>query len=101
MLGVALQKNAVERFLSSLPLVGSLERVLFGQAFAMEMVSSHRVLCQVSESQTNILKFTPPLVIDESQCARVVGALDATLFTLHNATSPTLSGALRAIKQVS
>ncbi len=100
MLGVALHKDFAERFLSQLPLIGSLERVLFGQAFAMEMLARHCVLCQVTDSRSNILKFTPPLVIDESQCAKVVAAFDATLHTLSGIASPMLHGTLRALNQL-
>ncbi len=100
MLGVALHKDFAERFLSQLPLIGSLERVLFGQAFAMKMLESHRVLCQVTDSRSNILKFTPPLVIDESQCARVVAAFDATLHTLSGIASPLLHGTFYALNRL-
>lgn len=79
MLGVPLRKSAAERIVSRIPLVGPLESLAFGQAFVMELLSEHAVLCQVTESHSNILKFTPPLVIEESQCAEVAAAVDATL----------------------
>lgn len=100
MLGVALQKDFTERVLSTLPVVGALERVLFGQAFAMEMLATHRVLCQVTESRSNVLKFTPPLVIDDAQCAHVIHALDSTLTALTGIASPLLRGAFRALRQL-
>ncbi len=98
MLGLALRKSAAERFLSSMPLVGSLEKLAFGQAFVMEMLAAHAVLCQVTESHTNILKFTPPLVIDEQHCTRVVEAMDATLAKLGTGCSATVHGTLRVAR---
>jgi len=98
MLGLALRKSAAERFLAGLPLVGSLERLAFGQAFVMELLATHAILCQVTESHTDILKFTPPLVIDEQQCVRLVDAVDATLAKLGGGVSATLQAALRVSK---
>jgi ornithine--oxo-acid transaminase len=98
MLGIPLRKSWAERFLSRIPLVGALEKLAFGQAFAMEMLVSHAVLCQVTESHTNILKFTPPLVIDDAHCTRVVEAFDATLAELGGGASATIRGAAYAAR---
>jgi ABC-type Fe3+/spermidine/putrescine transport system ATPase subunit len=60
----------------------------------MELLAEHAVLCQVTESHSNILKFTPPLVIDEDQCSDVVTAVDATLRRLANGVSASI-GSMR------
>lgn len=98
LLGIPLKKSAAEGFLARLPLVGSVEQLAFGQSFAMELLATHGVLCQVTDSHTNLLKFTPPLVIEESQCDRVVEAVDATMATLCGGLRATATGALHAIK---
>lgn len=100
MLGIPLQKSTAERLLSGIPLVGALEKLAFGQAFVMEMLVSHGVLCQVTESHTNILKFTPPLVIDDAHCTRVVEALDATLAEVGKGVSATIRGAAYAARNL-
>ncbi len=98
MLGVSLRKSSAENLLASLPVIGSLEELAFGQAFVMEMLATHAVLCQVTESHTNILKFTPPLVVREPECARVVAALDATCRKLSSGVSASVRGALHAVR---
>jgi acetylornithine/succinyldiaminopimelate/putrescine aminotransferase len=94
MLGMPLRKSPSEKFISRIPIVGPLEELSFGQAFVMELLAEHAVLCQVTESHSNILKFTPPLVIDEDQCSDVVTAVDATLRRLANGVSASI-GSMR------
>lgn len=94
MLGMPLRKSPSEKFISRIPIVGPLEELSFGQAFVMELLAEHAVLCQVTESHSNILKFTPPLVIDEEQCSDVATAVDATLRRLANGVSASI-GSMR------
>lgn len=98
MLGVALRKGAAERAMAALPLVGGLERVLFGQAFAMEMLDQHRILCQVTDSESNLLKFTPPLIVSEDQVARAVRAADQTFEALGGGAKAMRSGIGRVMR---
>lgn len=98
MLGVALRKSAAERFLSGLPFVGPLERLAFGQAFVMEMLAKHAVLCQVTESHSDVLKLTPPIVIAEAQCMHVLSALDATLGKLGAGAAASIHGIAHAAR---
>ncbi len=100
MLGIALKKSASERLIARLPLIGGYERLVFGQAFVMEMLVTHSILCQVTDSETNVMKFTPPLVIDDAQCRSIVSAVDATLEKLGRGLCASASGTMRALRQV-
>lgn len=97
-IGIPLRKSATEKIAARLPLLGSLEQLAFGQSFAMELLETHGVLCQVTDSHTNLLKFTPPLVIDEAQSDAVVRAVDATFASLSGGLRATATGALRAFR---
>ncbi len=96
MLGLALEKGALERAVAEIPAIGALEHLLFGQAFAMHLLSPHGILCQVSDSQSNVLKFTPPLVITSDACDRIVRALNETFTKFSGPSGPFVGG----IKQV-
>ncbi|MCE9620205.1 MAG: aspartate aminotransferase family protein [Planctomycetes bacterium] len=97
MIGVGLDKGSVERAIAAIPGLGSLERSLFGQAFAMEILARHRVLSQVTDHESNVLKFTPPLVIGPGECDRVILALDETLARLSGTSTPFLRGITRVL----
>ncbi len=97
MLGIGLHKDFAERLLASIPLLGNLERVLFGQAFTMELLAEHRILCQVSDSHSNILKFTPPLVIDDASCAQLIQSVNAVFAKFESPGSASLHGAARVV----
>jgi ornithine--oxo-acid transaminase len=97
-LGFPLRKSASEKMLARLPLLGSLEQLAFGQSFAMELLETHGVLCQVTDSHTNLLKFTPPLTIDAAQCDAVVRAVDATFGSLSGGLRATATGAMHALR---
>jgi len=99
-LGFPLRKSAAEQAVARLPVLGPLEQVAFGQSFAMELLETHGVLCQVTDSHTNLLKFTPPLVIDEAQCDAVVRAVDATFGSLSGGLRATATGAMHALRNV-
>ena len=86
MLGVPLGRSASERWLASLPGIGALEGLLFGQAFVMEMFGAHRVMTQVTGGRSDLLKFTPPLVCAPEQVDAVAAAFEATCARL--ATGP-------------
>ncbi len=98
MLGVALRKSEAEQVLSEIPWLGALEKLTFGQGFVMEMLHTHSVLCQVTESHSNILKFTPPLVIEDREIAQVIEALDATLTKLGGGLSASAHAMLQAAR---
>lgn len=96
--GIPLKKSDAERFVARLPVIGGLEQLAFGQSFAMELLAAHGVLCQVTDSHANLLKFTPPLVIEESQCDAVVRAVDATMGSLSGGLRATTAGVLRVLR---
>ena len=100
MLGLALRKSATEEFMARMPLIGALERLAYGQAFVMEMLERHGVLAQVSDSKSNLIKFTPPLVINGSQCGAVLAAVDATLGRLGRGPAATVHGTVAVLRNL-
>ena len=95
MLGLELRRGATERAISNLPGIGSFEKLLFGQSFAMELLATHRILSQVSDSQSNLLKLTPPLVISQAECFQVVSSLSETFSRLSGPSAPFINGIKR------
>jgi len=64
----------------------ALEKVqegLFAQMVVMGLMHDHRLLTQVSGHRVNIIKFLPPLNIDEVQIDYALGALDKVLAAAH------------------
>ncbi len=100
MLGITLEKSVWEKQISTIPVIGSLERVLFGQAFTMELLSSHRILCQVTDSESNVLKFTPPLIVGSSECDQIVSAVDATFARFAKSAVPFVLGMKQVLKNL-
>ena len=100
MLGITLEKSGFEKTISTIPVLGSLERVLFGQAFAMELLATHRILCQVTDSQSNVLKFTPPLIIGIKECDCIVAAVNATFERFAKSSGPFVLGMKQVLKNL-
>jgi ornithine--oxo-acid transaminase len=49
---------------------------LFSQLVAIPLFTEHRILTQVAGHRTNVIKATPPLVVDEPQVRRFAAALE-------------------------
>jgi acetylornithine/succinyldiaminopimelate/putrescine aminotransferase len=98
MIGVSLQPPLGDRLLARLPSIGTIARHAFGQAFVMNLLERHRVLCQVTESTTNVLKFTPPLVVSSEQCERLVCAIEDSLVAL--SPSPATAGVAKVVRNL-
>ena len=96
MIGLELRRGETESVISKIPGIGSFEKLLFGQSFAMDLLATHRILSQVTDSQSNVLKITPPLVICEGECNRIVSALSETFHRHSWPSAPFING----IKQV-
>jgi len=52
---------------------------MFAQLVAVSLFKDHRILAQVAGHRMNVLKATPPLVVDDDDIARFADALDAIL----------------------
>lgn len=98
MIGISLRPPLTDRLIARVPSVGTVARHAFGQAFVMELLEQHRVLCQVTESTTNVLKFTPPLVVSSEQCDRLTSAIEASLAAL--GPSPAAAGVAKVIRNL-
>ena len=98
LVGVELRQGWFERLAESVPLLGDLARPVFAQSFVMEMLGAHRVLCMATERTTNILKFTPPLVVDDRECDWLLGAIAGTLDSIGRA--PTAFGIAHALRNL-
>ena len=93
--GIALTPTLLERALASIPIVGSAVEPVFAQAFVMEFLKKHRVLCLATERTTNVIKFTPPLALEESQCDWLLRAVEECFHTISRA--PTVHGIAHAV----
>ena len=59
------------------------QKGLFAQMIVMSLMRKHRLLTQVSGHRVNIIKFLPPLVIDEEEINYTIGAMDQVLAEAH------------------
>ncbi len=69
-------------------LVHKLDRGLFGELIVMPLMVKHHILSQVTGHHQAIIKFIPPLVIDETHIDRCIGALDQVLTECNSVTGP-------------
>jgi ornithine--oxo-acid transaminase len=65
MVGIDLDAGKVPH-LGGVPMVGHLTEPLVGQSATMSLLADHAVLAQTTGARRPLLKFVPPLVIDES-----------------------------------
>jgi len=56
---------------------------LFCQMVLIPLFEQHRILAQVSGHGVHVIKFLPPLVIDEDDCDWMVGAMDDVIGRCH------------------
>lgn len=87
LVGVALNRPRLQRAVDSVPRLGAMLRPLLPHAFVMELLERHRVLCLATERSTDVLKFTPPLVLEDHQCDWLLRAVDASFASVSSAPS--------------
>ncbi|MFO0962009.1 MAG: aspartate aminotransferase family protein [Phycisphaerales bacterium] len=100
MLGIALERSASERWISSLPSLGSFEHLVFGQAFVMDLFAKGKVLAQVTGGGVDLLKLTPPLVISDEEVAWAATAFEGACQRLGSGPWAFASGVSRAAANI-
>jgi ornithine--oxo-acid transaminase len=65
-------------------LLDSAQKGLFAQLVTVPLFQRHQILCQTSGHDAAIVKFLPPLVIDENDRMRITTALNAVLADTEN-----------------
>jgi ornithine--oxo-acid transaminase len=65
-------------------LLDSAQKGLFAQLVTVPLFQRHRILCQTSGHDAPVVKFLPPLVIDEQDRRRISGAVDAVVADTEN-----------------
>jgi ornithine--oxo-acid transaminase len=61
---------------------------LFGQAIVMPLMADHAILTQISGHGVDVIKLIPPLVINESDVSRFLGAFETVLERAHHFPGP-------------
>ena len=56
---------------------------LFSQMITIPLFKNHRILSQVAGHGMNVVKFLPPLVINDKDCDWILGALDEVIADCH------------------
>ena len=59
------------------------EKGLFAQMVVIYLLKNHRILTQVAGHHMDVIKITPPLIIEEKEVDRMVHAFDDTLTACH------------------
>jgi len=78
---IAIEFKAPDGFFNKMKwaVLDKLEKGLFTQVVIMTLLDKHRILSQVAGHKMDVLKFLPPLTLNESDVDRIVDALDQTL----------------------
>jgi ornithine--oxo-acid transaminase len=61
---------------------------LFCQSILVPLIMDHRILAQVSSHGRDIIKLIPPLVFDQADADRFIGAFDQVLAATHRLPGP-------------
>jgi ornithine--oxo-acid transaminase len=61
---------------------------LFCQSLLMPLIMDHHILAQVAVHGKDIIKLIPPLVFDQADADRFVGAFDQVLAATHRLPGP-------------
>lgn len=78
---VAIEFKAPDGFFNKMKwaVLDKLEKGLFTQVVIMTLLDKHRILSQVAGHKMDVLKFLPPLTLNESDVEWIVNAIDQTL----------------------
>jgi ornithine--oxo-acid transaminase len=79
-------KNLLQRM--SWKLAGDTADGFFGQCIVMAMMRYHRIICQTSGHDPDVLDCTPALIATEAEIDTIVGALDQVLESCKSVLGP-------------
>ena len=69
-------------------LARKVQKGLVAQAMVMALLADHRILTQVAGHELEIIKLIPPLVINEADVGRFLGAFEEVLERSHRFPGP-------------
>lgn len=88
MIGIELGKPSSLKLKMGWKLANKLQKGLVAQAMVMSLLADHRILAQVAGHGLEVIKLIPPLVIDESDVGRFLGAFEEVLERSHRFPGP-------------
>jgi acetylornithine/succinyldiaminopimelate/putrescine aminotransferase len=88
MIGIEFGKPTSLALRASWRTVHAIDANLFAQSITMPMIDDHAILTQVAGHGLDVLKLTPPLVLNEAQETRFLAAFGATMDRLHRGGGP-------------
>ncbi len=77
MIGIDLDSASIPSF-AKVPLLGRFTEPMIGQAAIMELLEAHSILAQTTGARRPLLKFMPPLVVNETDVQAIATATAAT-----------------------
>ena len=88
MIGIELGKPSSLKLKMGWKLANKLQKGLVAQAMVMSLLADHRILAQVAGHGLEVIKLIPPLVIDETDVGRFLGAFEEVLERSHRFPGP-------------
>jgi ornithine--oxo-acid transaminase len=74
------------------------QKGLFTQFVVMSLMRDHRMLTQVAGPGVNIIKFLPPLIINEEEVASIVSAIDQVMTQAREVRGPVWAQSVHLVK---
>ena len=88
MIGIELGKPSSLKLKMGWKLARKVQKGLVAQAMVMSLLAAHRILTQVAGHELEIIKLIPPLVINEADVGRFLGAFEEVLERSHRFPGP-------------
>jgi ornithine--oxo-acid transaminase len=93
MVGVDLDTSRIPSF-AKIPMLGRVTEPMIGQAAIMQLLDVHSILAQTTGARRPLLKFVPPLIVNEGDVQAIVAATAASCRAL---SSGRFYGAMGAV----
>ena len=77
MVGVDLDTSRIPSF-AKIPMLGRITEPMIGQAAIMQLLDVHSILAQTTGARRPLLKFVPPLIVNEGDVQAIVTATAAS-----------------------
>jgi acetylornithine/succinyldiaminopimelate/putrescine aminotransferase len=88
MIGIEFKKPTSLSLKTGWAAVHAMDSSLFPQAITMPLLDEHSILTQVAGHNLDVVKLTPPLVIDDSDVRSFLDAFEQVLVSLHRFPGP-------------
>jgi ornithine--oxo-acid transaminase len=88
MIGIEFKKPTSLSLKTGWAAVHAMDSSLFPQAITMPLLDEHSILTQVAGHSLDVVKLTPPLVINDSDVRSFLDAFEQVLVSLHRFPGP-------------